>query len=447
MNRKPTFRNLQIILLFIISFSVYGQHEIITIAEGKEGGKGPNDPTIFINPRSPNIMVAGFENEKNMQTSNTVTGHGKVYYSKDYGKTWQVRNTGSKYGDFGDPCIIADNEGQFYYFHLSDPEKMGWDGNLVMDRVVCQRSSKGRIWNGGASIGHDPPKKNERCWAAFDEVSGRIYVTWTQYDNFDSSNPEDSARIMFSYSDNRGKSFMPAVRINTVGGNCGGDKLTPIGAMPVAGPGEDLYVTWAYDEKIYFDRSSDGGITWLKNDVVVADQPGGWHAEVPGFGKASTAPVIGCDMSYGEYHGTIYVNWADQRNGENNTDIWLSKSTDRGNTWTEPLRINDDEVTMMGRHQCYNRMAVDPVTGYIYIVFYDRRNHDDLKTDVYLAVSTDGGETFKNEKISEQPFEPDPDIYMGDYINIAAYGGFIRPIWTVQENGKLKLLMAIINPQ
>ena len=324
---------------------------------------------------------------------------------------------------------------------------MGWDSDLVMDRVVCQTSKKGISWKGGVSVGHDPPKKNERCRAAFDETSGRIYVTWTQYDNYGSPSPEDSAHIMFAYSDDRGKSFTPAVRINARGGDCQGEKLTPMGAMPAAGPGQDLYVTWAYDEKIYFDRSADGGISWLKNDVVVADQPGGFRPAVPGFGKASAVPVVGVDMSYGERHGTIYINWADQRNGENNTDIWISKSTDRGNTWSAPKKVNDDAVVMMGRHQCYNWMAVDPITGYIYIVFYDRRDHDDLNTDVYLATSTDGGDTFVNEKISTQPFIPDPDIYMGDYITVTAYGGFVRPIWTVQENGKLKLLMALINPQ
>ena len=100
---------------------------------------------------------------------------------------------------------------------------------------------------------------------------------------------------------------------------------------------------------------------------------------------------------------------------------------------------------MMGRHQCYNWMAIDQITGYIYIVFYDRRDHADNNTDVYVAISTDGGATFKNEKISSKPFEPNPDVYIGDYINISAYGGFIRPIWTSLEGDELSILSAIID--
>ncbi len=440
------FKLITLGILYLFNFTQgVGQYKIVTIASDKANGVGPCQPSIFINPHSPNIMVSSFVSEKTMQTSQTKTRQNKIYLSRDFGQTWSTRNIKSKYGDFGDPCIIADNQGSFYYFHLSDPKKLGWDGQMVMDRIVCQRSNNGKMWNGGSFIGLNPPKKQEKAWATFDETSGRIYVAWTQYDNYASSNPQDSANIMLSFSEDRGLTWSPTIRINEYGGNCLGETGTPIGATPTAGPDQEVYVTWAYNQKIYFDRSSDGGVTWLKKDVVVADQPGGWHLNVPGFGKAAGAPVSGCDISYGDYHGNIYVNWSDQRNGENNTDVWLARSSDKGQTWSSPIKVNDDEVIMMGRHQCYNWMAVDPITGHIYIVFYDRRNYEDLQTDVYLAVSTDGGVTFKNEKISEKPFIPDSNIYIGDYINITAFAGFVRPVWTSYDDGKLSILSAIIN--
>jgi hypothetical protein len=435
------------ILLTGFTHTSIAQYQQVTILSDKVNGIGPCEPTIFINPKSPNKMVVSMINDKTMQTTNTKTGQDKVYFSKDYGVSWSDRKAKSKYGDFGDPCLIADNEGYFYYFHMSDPEKMGWEGEQVMDRIVCQRSKNGKRWNKGVSIGYDPPKKHENPWATFHETSGRLYVCWTQYDNYNSSNPQDSAHIMVSISNDRGLSWANPIRINQYGGDCSGDIGTPMGAIPSAGPDQDVYVTWAYNEKIYFDRSVDGGVIWLKEDVVVADQPGGWHFDVPGFGKAPGTPVNGCDISYGPFHGNIYVSWADQRNGKENTDIFISKSSDRGNTWSEPKMVNDDEVVMMGRHQCYNWMTVDPITGYIYIVFYDRRNYNDLKTDVYLAMSVDGGETFKNEQINAEPFVPNSDVYLGDYINIAAYGGFVRPVWTSLKDGRLNIMTAIINPR
>jgi hypothetical protein len=90
-------------------------------------------------------------------------------------------------------------------------------------------------------------------------------------------------------------------------------------------------------------------------------------------------------------------------------------------------------------------MAVDPISGNVYVVFYDRRNHENNMTDVYLARSSDGGDTFSNEKISAEAFEPNSDIYMGNYINISAYGGFIRPVWTSLANGYLSILTTIID--
>ncbi len=439
------FRLLTTAFILLMPSLASAQYENITIFKSKVNNTGPCAPVLFINPKNPGRMAMSMVHDKTMQTTGTKTGHSKVFFSKDYGRTWSVRNAKSKFGDFGDPCMLADNEGYFYYFHVSDPEKMGWDSKMVMDRIICQRSSKGTSWTRGASIGHSQTRKNEKPWAAFDETSGRVLVTWTQYDRFPSSNPTDSAHIMFSYSNDRGFNWTPAVRINQTGGDCSGGISSTVGPRISSGPQNDVYVTWANNEKIYFDRSSDGGISWLRKDIVIADQPGGWQMHIPGFGKASGTPANGCDLSYGPFHGNIYVSWADQRNGEENTDIWISKSTDKGNTWSEPKRVNDDESTMMGTHQCFNAMSVDPITGYIYIIFYDRRNHDDLKTDVYMATSTDGGETFKNELISAVPFEPNPDVYMGDYIHIASYGGFVRPVWTHFADGELSIVTAIIN--
>src|SRR5210317_2080388 len=104
------------LFIFAVS-SVVAQYEIVTIAKDNVDGVGPCQPSLFISPKSPNIMVASFIREMKMQTSGTKTGQNKIYLSKDFGKTWSSRKIKSKFGDFGDPCIIADNSGYFYYFH------------------------------------------------------------------------------------------------------------------------------------------------------------------------------------------------------------------------------------------------------------------------------------------------------------------------------------------
>jgi hypothetical protein len=88
---------------------------------------------------------------------------------------------------------------------------------------------------------------------------------------------------------------------------------------------------------------------------------------------------------------------------------------------------------------------VDQANGDVYVVFYDRRAYNDRNTDVYLARSVDGGETFENIKISESPFVPSSNIFFGDYTNVAAYDGYVRPIWARLNNGQLSLLTAIVD--
>lgn len=147
------------------------------------------------------------------------------------------------------------------------------------------------------------------------------------------------------------------------------------------------------------------------------------------------------DMSEGPHRGRVYVCWADQRNGEDNVDIFLAYSDNKGDTWSKPTRVNTDKGT---RHQFLPWMTTDPLTGIVYVVFYDRRNYKDNQTDVYLARSFDGGATFTNERISESSFEPNRSKFFGDYNHISAYGGRVRPIWTRMHNGQLSIMTAII---
>ena len=153
-------------------------------------------------------------------------------------------------------------------------------------------------------------------------------------------------------------------------------------------------------------------------------------------------PVTCCDLSQGPYRGNIYINWSDQRNGLTDTDIWFTKSTDGGISWSSRKRVNDDPA---GKQQFFTWMTVDQKTGYIYFVFYDRRAYSNNATDVYMAVSRDGGETFQNFKVSESPFTPNPGVFFGDYTNITAYNNVVRPIWARLETGQLSVWTAIVD--
>ena len=92
------------------------------------------------------------------------------------------------------------------------------------------------------------------------------------------------------------------------------------------------------------------------------------------------------------------------------------------------MRVNDDPVHD-GADQFFQWMAVDPVSGAIYVQFYDRRNDPaNRKTTVTLARSTDGGRTFANYAWTTTPFDGH-DVRLGDYMWLTAYNDRVYGAW------------------
>ena len=399
----------------------------VKLGESEATRRGLCEPSISINRADVSNITAGAILDQ-------------VFYSQDTGKTWVRDTLVSTYGVWGDPVLLSDYEGNQYYLHLSDPTGRNWASEEILDRIVCQKSTDGgKTWNNGSYMGLNHPKDQDKQWAVVDPRNNHLYCTWTQFDNYGSKEPADHTNILFSKSTDQGDNWSEAVAINQFPGNCLDGDSTTEGAVPAVGPDGEIYVAWSFDDSIYFDRKFEGE-QWLEEDIVVASQPGGWDIAVPGLMRANGMPVTVCDLSNGPHRGNIYVNWVDDRNG--NYDVWVSKSTDRGETWTSPKRINDDDTE---RDQFFTWLACDPATGYLYSVFYDRRNTEALETEVYLAYSRDGGETWTNEKISESPFSTNPLVFFGDYNHIDAYNGIVRPVWTrLDPDGKMSIWTALI---
>lgn len=383
----------------------------------------PTEPTIAIHPTNPNIITAA-------------ANINNYYYSTNGGLNWTRKTLTSTFGVWGDPVMIFDKLGNLFFVHLSNPSSGSW-----IDRIVVQKSvDNGVTFNNGSATSTNG-KQYDKPWIAADN-NNNLYMTWTQFDSYGSSDPNLKTQILFSKSTNNGTSWSTPIKINQVDGDCVDEDNTVEGAVPAIGPNNEVYVSWAGPAGLVFDRSLDGGNTWLSNDIHIADIPGGWDYSIPGIDRSNGLPITACDISNGPNRGTIYVNWSDQRNGTDNTDIFLSKSTDGGNTWAAPIKVNNDNS---GKHQFLTWMTIDQSNGNLYFVFYDRRSYNDNRTDVYLAKSIDGGQTFVNTKINTTTFTPTSSIFFGDYTNIAAKDGKIHAIWGDQFGGQSRIITAAIN--
>ena len=400
--------------------SGFAQHTNVRISNIS----APNEPSIMINPRNPKYIVAGANLNNN-------------YYSADTGKTWTRTQLTSTYGVWGDPTILVDTAGSFYFFHLSNPSGGNW-----IDRIVCQKSTNnGTSYSNGAFTGLNGTKAQDKQWGIIDTKTNAIYITWTQFDSYGSSNPNDSSHILFSKSTDGGLTWSAAKRLDAKGGDCIDSDNTVEGAVPAISPNGQLNVAWAGTDGLYYSKSKNSGATFSKPKVI-SSIVGGWDYTIPGLDRCNGLPVTVCDNSNGPNRGTIYINWTDQRNGTGNTDVWLIKSTNAGKTWSQPVRVNDDNSN---RHQFLTWMTVDQTNGNLYFVFYDRRNYTDNKTDVYMARSTDGGQTFVNFKISETAFTPVSSVFFGDYTNVSVTNNIVRPIWTRMDGGATSVYTALVN--
>jgi hypothetical protein len=410
-------------LLFL--FSGTGQAKPPAIIVHQTNPTDAEELSIAINPADPSILAAGAN----------INYH---FRSTDGGASWEEYRLSSSLGVAGDPCVVFDADGNLYYSHLSYPQGGSW-----LDRIVVQKSTDtGLTWSDGASVGLNPPKDQDKSIMTADLTDtmfrNNLYVAWTEFDTYGSSAPDDSTRILFSRSVNQGLSWSQPVRISERGGNCLDGDDTVEGATPAVGPEGQVYLAWSGHEQIYFDRSFNGGVTFGQ-DVIVTDQPGGWNFSVPGIYRCNGMPVTVCDRSHSPYRGRVYVVFSDQRNGTDDTDVFLCFSDDQGLTWSPPRRINDDSGAT---HQFFPWATVDPVTGTVAIVFYDRRNASDNATEVTVAVSHDGGATFTNQIVSNFPFVPWSSIFFGDYIGIDARAGNIYAIWMSLDQGELGVWMA-----
>lgn len=384
----------------------------------------------------PSITISR-KDTKNIVAASTLDN---IYYTIDGGLTWEKTKVNSPYGVYDNPVLVADDKGTIYSFHLSDPTGEGLKNEKSLDHIICHVSRDGgKTWDEGNSVGYNPPKDQAKPWATVDS-KGNVVVSWTQLDKYANTDSTCESNIMLSWSAN-GKKWTKPVQLNQTPGKCMDDDNTVAGAVPAVAPDGKAFVAWASQGKIFLDRSFDGGKMWLQHDIKIADQPGGWDFKIPGHDRCNGMPILMVDQSKGTYRGCLYIAWADQRNGTDDTNVWFMRSNNYGDNWSFPMKMGKDSLNT---HQYLPWMAVDQVTGYIYIVYYSRSNPTDNQTDVYLSYSVDSGANFKSVKISESPFTPVETNFFGDYTNIAAHDGIITPVWARMDDGKTSIWTAVI---
>jgi hypothetical protein len=136
---------------------------------------------------------------------------------------------------------------------------------------------------------------------------------------------------------------------------------------------------------IFVRRSLDGGKTWEAEDHAVAEQP-----SAPGIPFEDKPYIVADTNPKSRFAGNLYVGWTRWRITD--SQMVLSRSTDDGKTWSQPVEIDahpglprDDNGAAEGFD---GTVAPD---GTLYAVWSQ-------DNDIMLTTSRDGGKSFSHAR-------------------------------------------------
>ena len=362
--------------------------------------------------------------------------------------------TGVMFRDLlGDPVLGCTSSSTFYYASLATDTAPGFTS--VSSGIAVSIST-----DQGAAFGHTvmavAKDANthflDKPWMAVapgptaaptDDV---LHVTYTDFDfsGTSPSCPNDFRTAIEHVRSTDGGASWSAPQV--IEETCGAPFEQ--GSQVEVGLGSDVYVAWEHfagdfqTRDIRIARSTDGGASFASPTTVTAVTPIGDSFELQGnFRAFLDLQGLAVDRSSGSSRGNVYLSFQDGSNRSKPDpfgfcgnqpkycfgDILLTRSTSAAASWSAPVRVNDDPITL-GIDQYMPALDVDR-SGNLWVGFYDRRRDSrNFLIDTFAAKSSDAGTTWTNTRATQSNFGPitgwedfvvNPS-YMGDYLAVAA---------------------------
>jgi len=357
-----------------------------------------------------------------------------IYVTENGGESWQGNDSCT--GDpllfhGGDPGIAIDKDGRFIITRLGRSPFVGLYSHYSTDN--------GKTWSGQKAISTDDL---ERAAVNTDAVTtsnyyGRTYAAWVKF--------ATPFPLVLSFTDDGAENWSSPQQINSPDNRSAGGDVA-------VGPNGEVYVCWAgvtesspfKEIHVGFASSLNGGDNW---DVTEnAFNVNGITGVLANKGniRVNGLPGIAVDTTEGERNGWIYIvtGQKDLAPAGSDPDIIMYRSTDGGSKWSSAIRVNQDAVNN-GKTQYFPTVHIDKF-GAVNVIFYDDRNTSIDSCGVFLARSTDGGDTWKEFEISDHNYKPTPigglgQGYQGDNIDITSTESKLWPVWMDNSSGTYQI--------
>jgi hypothetical protein len=357
-------------------------------------GDAANEPSVAIDPTDPKQVVIGWRQFDSVTSNFRQAGWA---YSHSGGNYWVCPGVVDPGVFRSDPILAADAAGIFYYYSLEE--------EFVCD--MFRSTDHGLSW-----VGPIPAWGGDKAWLAIDRTGGigdgNIYAAW----------------------DEMGTCWTPCF-IRSLDGGFGYDfpvelPTSIVEGTVAVGPDGTVYISGRnYSNSICLVRSSDArdpaaSPTFdLAGPVDLGGFVRGW--EPPNPGGLLSQVWVACNYAEGPLHGEVYLCSPVCLNGGNLLDVMFAYSSDRGQTWSQPVRINDDAPDSGACHW-FASMSVAP-NGRIDVTWNDTRNSTDLYwSEVFYSYSEDGGRSWAPNQVISPPFNTSvgwpAQSKLGDYYHM-----------------------------
>ena len=409
----------------ISQFGPYTSYQVNVSASGNNiVGDAANEPSICVDPTNGNRMSIGWRQFDSVASNFRQAG---VAHTINGGRTWSPRTVLQPNVFRSDPVLNSDNAGRFFYLSLLQ---------TFFDDLW-------RSLNGGQSWTNIAPADGgDKQWFTIDNTNsighGFQYQSW-------STDGNNYGGRQFTRSTNGGLSWMNPINI---------PNFPAWGTLDVDSNG-NLFIGGVNltTNQIWCVRSSNA-----KNGGVVPTFDQSTAVNLGGrivTGGVNPQGLVGqiflaVDRSGRSTNNNVYMLASVQPVGAaTGSDVMFARSTNGGQSFSAPRRINDDPVNHAKWHW-FGTLSVAP-NGRIDVVWFDTRNGaNNTNSQLFYSYSFDGGNSWSpNIAVSAlfNPFigYPNQDK-LGDYITVVSDNGGANVAYAATFNGEEDIYYVRISP-
>jgi hypothetical protein len=398
----------------VSQFGPYASYQVNVNANGNNiVGDAANEPSICVDPTNRNKMSIGWRQFDSVSSNFRKAGYA---HTTNGGRTWVSAGVLQHDVFRSDPVLNCDSAGRFFYLSLLQ---------TFFDDLW-------RSFNGGQSWTFlTQAYGGDKEWFTIDRTNstghGFQYQFWSDGTNFGGR--------QFTRSTNGGLTWMNPIDI---------PNSPAFGTLDVDSNG-NLFIGGVQLEggQIWCVRSRNA-----KNGAVVPTFDQSTVVNLGGrivTGGVNPQGLLGqvflaVDRSGTSTNNNIYVLASVQPVGfATGTDVMFARSTNGGQTFSVPRRINNDPVNHAKWHW-FGTLSVAP-NGRIDAVWLDTRNApNNTNSQLFYSYSLDGGNTWSLNVAISNSFNPylgyPNQNKLGDYITIVSDNAGANVAYAATFNGE-----------